>query len=114
MVNKEARRKHPYQRVRLRPIPTRYQRRELIDDVWIIEHVHMRDGITIRNIRTDHARLLGRDQIREFRTDNAQGAFVLLRCQLHLTRLAVELEPIGDLWGPREHADRSTAKHRQG
>jgi hypothetical protein len=93
-MNKRQFQKNLHQWVSLRPIAKRRDhetgaRLDPIDDQWAVEAV-TDAGVQIKNSRTDHVKLLGWDNLREYRTPG----FLLLRCQLTLRGPAVLVEPI--------------------
>jgi len=59
------------------------------DYVWRVMAVTS-TGVTLHCLHTNHAIILGADNVREFRTPH----FLLLRCQLILDGDAVHIEPI--------------------
>lgn len=96
-MNKRQFRKKLHQWVRLRPIAKRRNPLtgawlEPIDDPWAVEAI-ADAGVQLKNLRTDHVKLLGWDNLREYRTPG----FLRLRCELTLTGPVVLVEP---LFGP--------------
>ena len=89
-------------RVHLRPTPHRLDEygRKLppIVDEWIIEDVSA-DGVRIKNVRTDHATLLGKDHIYDYisNLDHSQGSikhgFLTLKVQIFLKPKGLSITP---------------------
>ena len=101
-MNKDKLRQNIYYRVRLRPIPKRFKgsvELDPIDDEWIIEQV-TDAGVTIKNMRTDHSKLLGFDHIHHYTSDPSRDfdgfkhGFLTLTVQLSLDGILVRVDPI--------------------
>lgn len=91
-----------YHRVRLRPVAKRFQgsiELSQIDDEWVIEQITDK-GVTIKNMRTDHSKVLGFDHIHHYTSDPSKDfdgfehGFLTLMVQLSLDGLHVRIEPI--------------------
>lgn len=101
-MNKDKLKKNIYHRVRLRPIAKRINgliELNPIDDDWIIEQI-TDDGVTIKNMRTDHIKLLGFDHIHHYTSDPGRDfdgfkhGFLTLTVQLYIDGWHVRIEPI--------------------
>jgi hypothetical protein len=102
-MNADQFRKNVGHRVRLRPQARRpASPKELprIDDEWMVEGVEPR-GTTLRNLRTDHAVIIGWDHLHSFHSDPGRDAdgirrgFARLRVQVFLHADGrVEIEPL--------------------
>jgi len=89
-------------RVQLKPTPYRlddYGRKlPSIADDWIIEDVSA-DGVRIKNVRTDHTTVLGKDHIYDYvsNPDRSQHGvkhgFLTLKVQLFLSAKGVSITP---------------------
>ncbi len=101
-MNKDMIKKMRYHRVRIRPVAKRLiGATELpeIDDEWSIEHITDK-GVTIRNMRTYHSKLLGFDNIHHYTSDPSKDydgfkhGFLTLTVQLYLDGWHVRIEPM--------------------
>ncbi len=97
-MNVEQLRKNIGSLVRIRPMAKRLDPfsggwLEQRDDLWRIRGIE-KGCVSLQNIRTRHVREIGPDNIKEYRTDDADSAFLLLRCQLVMTLSNVLLEPL--------------------
>ena len=89
-------------RVQLKPTPHRideYGRKlPAVADDWIIEDVSA-DGVRIKNVRTDHTTILGKDHIYDYVSNPDQSqhgvkhGFLTLKVQLFLNAKRVSLTP---------------------
>jgi hypothetical protein len=70
-----------------------------MDDDWLVQEVEDKQGVRIRNIRTDHVALLGFDQIRAYTPDpkreydGLRHGFLDLRVQIFLRGPELVIEP---------------------
>ena len=81
--------------LRIRPLPHRVTPDGAYlpqtDDLWLLEAVlSSPDRLRLKNIRTDHFVELEPDNLREYRSPD----FLVLRCQLIITRTEVRIEPL--------------------
>lgn len=89
-------------RVQLKPTPHRLDEygRKLpsIGDDWLVEDVST-DGVRIKNVRTDHTTLLGKDHIYDYVSNPDQSqhgvkhGFLTLKVQLFLNASGVSITP---------------------
>jgi hypothetical protein len=100
-MNKDQLKKNLDHRVRLRPVPKRFNRgfaTKELDDDWIIENIND-EGIQIKNKRTNHKATLGFDQIHSYMSDpnrNHGGlkyGFLILHGQVCIQASKVLFEP---------------------
>lgn len=94
-MNLKQLRNHLGTTLRLRPLPIRMAEGQVelppLDDLWRLEDVLAKPSrVMLVNTHTGHVATLQYDNVREFRSPD----FLLLRCQLTLTPLTVELEPL--------------------
>lgn len=89
-------------RMRLRPIPLRYDQLEALpieDDIWIVRRVEQQKFVELSNIRTGHSARLGNDHIHHFTSDTISQidglnhGFLELNGQLTIRGSNLEFEP---------------------
>jgi hypothetical protein len=97
-MNKEKLSEMRYKRVRVFPVPRRFNsgvELEQIDDVWLITNTS-RERLELRNPRSDQHVGFGTDHVREFMTDFGRSDGVLvLKSQIFLVaRQMPRIEPL--------------------
>jgi len=101
-VNWQQMKKNLGARVQLKPTPNRLDEygRKLpsIGDDWLVEDVST-DGVRIKDVRTDHTTLLGKDHIFDYVSNPDQSqhgvkhGFLKLKAQLFLNASGVSITP---------------------
>lgn len=89
-------------RMRLRPIPLRFNQLEALpieDDIWIVQRVEKQKTVELSNVRTGHLARLGNDHIHHYtsdtisETDGLNHGFLELNIQLIINGVNLKIEP---------------------